>query len=274
MKKDRIIMPQKLEGRAWLHAHRGPSLRTTHRHDELEFNLVLRGQGTYILKDQRIGLRRNSLLWLFPDQDHILLDSSTDFQMWILVFRPRFIKRMCEDDRNRVLRAGDPPGYFCRRLTSERTRHLDRMLADLPQIESQYQRYNAGLGFSLLTAWDAFEQAREQDVGEDLHPAVERAAYMIQRSTESQTLPEIARQAGLSAPRLSRLFKAQTGIPLVAYRNRQMIERFLELYGEGHRFNMLQAALSAGFGSYAQFHRVFKQVMGCGPAAYRRREVT
>lgn len=34
---------------------------------------------------------------------------------------------------------------------------------------------------------------------------------------------------------------------------------------------MLEAALAAGFGSYPQFHRVFKRVVGCSPVDYRRR---
>jgi AraC-like DNA-binding protein len=33
---------------------------------------------------------------------------------------------------------------------------------------------------------------------------------------------------------------------------------------------MLDAALEAGFGSYPQFHRIFKRVMGRSPGKYRR----
>ena len=34
---------------------------------------------------------------------------------------------------------------------------------------------------------------------------------------------------------------------------------------------MLDAALEAGFGSYPQFHRVFKRVIGCSPAKHHTR---
>ena len=84
-------------------------------------------------------------------------------------------------------------------------------------------------------------------------------------------LAELARQAGLSPSRLSRLFRAQTGVSLVEYRNQQRLERFLRLYRQGRRWSMLAAALTAGFGSYPQFHRVFKRLMGSGPAEYRRK---
>jgi len=45
----------------------------------------------------------------------------------------------------------------------------------------------------------------------------------------------------------------------------------VQRYGSGNRWNMTQAALASGFGSYAQFHRVFKRHFGFGPAEYRRR---
>jgi AraC-like DNA-binding protein len=99
---------------------------------------------------------------------------------------------------------------------------------------------------------------------------VEKAARLIHDETTTLGLDELARRSGLSPTRLSRLFKQQTGVALVDFRNRQRIERFLELYGTGQRRTMLDAALEAGFGSYPQFHRIFKRVMGRSPGKYRR----
>jgi len=66
------------------------------------------------------------------------------------------------------------------------------------------------------------------------------------------------------------LFKQQTGVALVDFRNRERVEKFLQIYGTGQRRTMLDAALEAGFGSYAQFHRVFKRVTGRAPGKHRR----
>jgi AraC-like DNA-binding protein len=44
---------------------------------------------------------------------------------------------------------------------------------------------------------------------------------------------------------------------------------FLRLYGTGRRTTALAAALEAGFGSYAQFYRVFRQQAGRSPSALR-----
>jgi hypothetical protein len=76
---DRLSIPEGLEGRLWRYAFDGLE-RRGHRHDELEFNLVTQGTGELILRDRRHPLRRGALVWLFPEQDHILMQAP-DFRM-------------------------------------------------------------------------------------------------------------------------------------------------------------------------------------------------
>ena len=68
---------------------------------------------------------------------------------------------------------------------------------------------------------------------------------------------------------LAKHFRDEVGISLVDYRNRLRIEKFLVLAEQGN--NLLEAALDAGFGSYAQFHRVFRRLMGVTPKDYLTR---
>ena len=53
------------------------------------------------------------------------------------------------------------------------------------------------------------------------------------------------------------------------FRNQQRLQRFLRLYGTGRRTTALAAAHEAGFGSYAQFYRVFREQTGRSPSALR-----
>jgi AraC-like DNA-binding protein len=56
------------------------------------------------------------------------------------------------------------------------------------------------------------------------------------------------------------------GVSLVDYRNRLRIDRFFEcIQRTGGNGNLLDAALEAGFGSYAQFHRVYRKFLGTTP---------
>jgi len=80
---------------------------------------------------------------------------------------------------------------------------------------------------------------------------------------------QIAARLDISLSRLARVFKAQLGMSLVEYRNRLRLERFSVLMDQG-RTNLLGAALAAGFGSYAQFHRVFRALRKTSPRNYLR----
>jgi AraC-like DNA-binding protein len=76
----------------------------------------------------------------------------------------------------------------------------------------------------------------------------------------------LARKHGTSVSRLARVFKAEMGMSIVEHRNRLRLERFFRLVEAGH--GLLPAALEAGFGSYAQFHRVFRARHKSSPAVY------
>jgi AraC-like DNA-binding protein len=77
----------------------------------------------------------------------------------------------------------------------------------------------------------------------------------------------LAGELSISPGHLTRVFRTEMGVSLVEYRNRLRIERFFELVEQGGN-NLLAAALAAGFGSYAQFHRVFRKVVGTTPREY------
>jgi transcriptional regulator GlxA family with amidase domain len=79
----------------------------------------------------------------------------------------------------------------------------------------------------------------------------------------------LASRLDISVSRLARVFKAEMGMSLVEYRNRLRLERFQVLLDSGGD-NLLAAALAAGFGSYAQFHRVFRAIRGTTPSVYLR----
>lgn len=264
-----LKLPAGLDGNLWHYRQQGRA-NAMHHHAELEFNLVTRGSGLYLLANRKYQIRRGDLLWLFPAQEHVLIEQSSDFEMWIGVARPATVRRIATDANAKVLTRANPAGDYCRRLPQPVFTKLEALIADIANQHDQLGLFNAGLGFVLLAAWHQFERAADVPV-DDVHPAVERAARLIRDKSNTLGLTELAQLAGLSAPRLSRLFKQQTGVALVDFRNRQRVEKFLALYGTGQRTTMLDAALEAGFGSYPQFHRVFKRVIGCSPGDYRRR---
>jgi AraC-like DNA-binding protein len=267
----RLKLPANLDGMAWRYTTPAGANRR-HHHAELELNLVTRGTGTYLLGSRRYQIRRGDLLWLFPSQEHVLIEQTSDFEMWIVVFRRRLIKRSATDSTAITLQQRSFAGDTCRRLRQQDLARFEELFAELADTANGPGLLNAGFAYVLLQAWKCFDCAGEVPA-RHLHHAVERTARLLLGDENSFNLPQLAKRSGLSPSRLSRLFKQQTGLSIVEFRNRQRMQRFLECYERSSSWQgtLLDAALEAGFGSYPQFHRVFRQATGYSPAEYQRR---
>jgi AraC-like DNA-binding protein len=272
-KKEQLDLPAGREGKVVYHEYQGVAL-SPHRHEQLEVNLVVRGSATYLLGDRRYDLGEGTLTWLYPEQDHVLARQSEGFAMWWAVFGTGLLRRSCVTPEAVGLLERNPTGRHCRRLDAQRATRIEGLFAQIEQAGSTGEGglYDAGLAYLLLSSWEAFRASEDSLEGLELHPAVERTAVILRGETGVQNLPQLARTAGLSPSRLSRLFKEQVGLSISQFRNERRLERFLELYGRGRRVGTLEAALESGFSSYAQFHRVFRRAMGASPEEYRRKQ--
>ena len=261
--------------RAGLHGrvvrHRAGEVRPrAHRHAELEVNLVLRGTASYLLGERRYALTPGTLTWLFPGQDHVLVDESCDHELWWAVFRPSLVAEIATTRHTRPLLEQDPVGQFSRRLHPGRVRCLSALFHQVHDAETVDDvLVNTGLAYLLSLAWRAFLDSDDVVEGVDLHPAVETVTRMLRADPNAGDLATLARAARLSPSHLSRTFKEQTGVSISRFRNQQRLQRFLRLYGTGRRTTALAAAHQAGFGSYAQFYRVFREQAGRTPSALR-----
>jgi AraC-like DNA-binding protein len=258
-----------LDGRVVRHAA-GDVRSRAHRHVELELNLVVRGTASYLLGDRRYALTPGILTWLFPGQEHALVDESADHELWWAVFRPALVARIATRPQARLLLENDPGGQFSRRIDPRRVRRLAALLHEVRDAETVDDvLVNTGLGYLLSFAWRAFLDSSDVIEGVDLHPAVESVARTLRADPDAGGLVTLAQAVNLSPAHLSRIFKHQSGVSISRFRNQQRLQRFLRLYDGGRRTTALAAALEAGFGSYAQFHRVFREQTGRSPSALR-----
>lgn len=261
-----LPQPAHVDGAIWRYNAESPRY-ARHHHDELELNLVLSGRAAYLVGDQRVELVPRTLLWLLPRQEHLLIDISDDFDMWVGAFRKRLVRRVCVSPPTAALRASRSRAVLQRRLTLARSRRLS-LLSQLVSEEDDETTFNAGVAHLLAQAAGHYASSDALAGQVQVHPSVERAAHLLARSPELSAT-DLSKRCGLSAARLGRLFRAQMGQSLPVFRNRQRIERVLAGF-DPTRHTLLEAALDAGFGSYPQFHRVFRQVTGRSPAQYKR----
>jgi AraC-like DNA-binding protein len=262
-------LPESRIGRIVAIESEAPSPGEARPIQELAFNLVTLGSGTYLIGDQRLPLRPGTLLWLFPDQAHQLIRTDSGFSMLMAVIRTEHLTPFCRQPENRTLLARDPGQPLCRSLDSATGRSLAEAVWSVQEAQTQPDFFNAHLAALFLRAWRTFQEAGSPVTSERVHPGVARAARELEHRPERESLTQLAHDCGLSYSRLARVFPEVFGCTLVAYRNRLRVERFKQRFRE-RGLTLNAAAREAGFGSYPQFHKVFRQIEGQSPAAWKR----
>lgn len=285
-----LKLEKKYDGLLYLaESARNPPTLRPHHHRELELNLVVRGRISYVVGGRRFTFGRGDLLWLFPTQEHQLVDRSPDAQFYVAVFTPALMARACRGELYASLRRTDSreDTVLHARLAPAAFEHLrqpmDELLeggpdADLLNREAGYgvtsdfryrhsdpARLNAGLQYLLLLGWRSQNAGQTRDGAVALHPTVRKALDLITAGEGEADLASLARRCGASGSHLSRLFARQVGVSLTRYRNSVRLVRFFDLHRGSDQKTIAEAAYAAGFGSYAQFHRVFTQAYGHGP---------
>lgn len=191
----------------------------------------------------------------------------------MLLARPRLVRRVLPAEQARVLLGGDEPRDTPSRLLSPQATQalVDRFDEASRGGREHHRIYNATMAYLLARAFSAYASSASVPASATFHPAVSSAIRLLREAAGEHGRAALARRCGLSEWHLSKLFREQVGVSLVDFRNRCRLERFLELYGDGSRVKLSAAALDAGFGSYPQFHRIFRARMGRSPAEHARR---
>jgi AraC-like DNA-binding protein len=247
-----------------------------HFHEELELNIVVTGAAHYWFPHGELRVVAPSALWIPPRVEHELLDSSSDLSLWVHSFRVRGGRAAVEPREPAALPLPDAAiralmdaplvtGIEPDALARICHRSRDGLL------RPSAVEFDAILDEVFRLAWSGRRPPPRKQEPRACHSAALQAARLLRESDGSLSMMALAHRTALSRERLSRVFTQAYGIGLVQYKNHQRVQRFIRDYGHGTHANMLRSALDAGFGSYAQFHRAFKQVTSYAPAQHLER---
>lgn len=252
---------------------------------------MLNGEVTYIVDGRRFTLGRGALMWMFPDQEHHLVNRTVDAEYYVGVFKPDMIKRACRSEAYGGLKAQnnasggllhtilDPAKFDLLRKIMDSMME-DALPHDVLNCEVGFGKgsafrfrhgdpdeLNAGLRHLLLLCWKAQLKGRRGHGCLELHPSVQEALRLINETGGQHTLGSLARHCGVSEAYLSRMFRRNVGVSLSRYRNSLRLGEFWERFHQAKRPSVAKAALAAGFGSYPRFYKVFVEQYGKGPRA-------
>ncbi|NLY75929.1 MAG: AraC family transcriptional regulator [Firmicutes bacterium] len=97
--------------------------------------------------------------------------------------------------------------------------------------------------------------------------------YVEQNHHREITLTEIAKTANFSIYHFTRFFKETTGMTFTRYLNNYRINKAVKYLTETAD-PITEVAFKSGFESIKTFNRVFKQLKGCSPSAFKRRQLS
>jgi len=98
-------------------------------------------------------------------------------------------------------------------------------------------------------------------------------AYIQQNYPRSFSLVELSETIGVSKSYLSRIFKIDIGISIWDYLNRFRIQKAKELLLLTDE-SISAIAARVGYEDISYFSRVFREIVGCSPRAYRQQAHT
>jgi AraC-like DNA-binding protein len=185
--------------------------------------------------------------------------------LWMVEWAHGQLPRLHRARRRDAPPPADPAHAFCRRLAAPALRRIDGLLLAAVAAQPRADAFNRGLDFALFALWDVFWPPRRWRTARCSTRSSKPPSRILADPDDSPTQAELARRVGLSPYYLSSLFQRQTGLTIPAYRNRLRLQAFFRRVHAHPEISLLRHALDSGFGSYAQFYRVFVHGLGIPP---------
>ena len=221
-----------------------------HFHPEPELNLILRGQGSFVLGDQQVHVSAGSVLRFPAGMDHALLRGSPDLEFFVIAFKPALLDAYYRE-HGAVPDFARPPEQVDLELLQRWTEPLRR--------EAVYSALDIERHLiELLPALNA-DSAAPSTLGM-------RASALI-ASSPGLGRAQLARTLASNKGDVSRAFRREMGVTLREFRRRMKVIELLARVDDGAS-SLSQAAALAGFGSYSQCHRIFREVIGMSPRTF------
>ena len=264
------------------------------RHTPLDYNEDVRcrrefwkivyvraGHGNKVINGRKYPFQAGSLFVIHPDDETTYDIKSGAIEIVNLVFMPAMVAsglRELEDDFDFFAIFGphadaSPPEGRQQLYILAATRPIERLIA---MMEEEFAKeppnfrgmLKACLQSLLILACRQSGRKLASRRQEHIVHYVERLA--AEHYAEDFDLGVVAKRIGVSKSHLCRLFKAATGVTVMA----RLLERRLEAARgllEGGRRSVSEICFACGFNNLSYFYRAFEARHGSNPGAYRKK---
>lgn len=239
-----------------------------HQHAEIEFNVVQRGQLTYLFGGKLVQAKAGGWIMFWGAMAHALTAASADARcLWLTLPLDTFLRfdlpaalsgRLLQGE---VLEARDDRAdarLFARWCQDAQIGGDERERIISLELQARLRRYALRLPAAPPTPPTGAESSAQ------------RLAHLISSHyTEDIDLPTLAAWAGLHVNYASGLFRQTFGMTMLDYLLRNRLahaQRLLVTTSEP----VLDIAFDSGFQSASAFYAAFQRATGQTPRAYRR----
>lgn len=232
------------------------------------FRLQTHGRASLTLDDRHYTLKSGDLL---------LIEPGTPFTLQV---RPANSKRytVISSDFYLMCRGGwlDAWWKLAERDTVQSIQHVDKLLYywqelinEKRNIYDQNTEYSEYLLRLLCMTMDKASSFSKTSVNSRSQAAAVMRRYIEEHATGHITLADVAKNAGFSVSRSSRIFKSAYGKTIIQYTMEVRMETAVNLI-KYSPLTLEQIAEASGFGSYTYFHRVFSREWGQPPSVFAK----
>ena len=253
----------------------------SHRHNDLELNLVERGVMHYVFGGQRLTVVAGQLVLFWAAVPHQLIEIEPDgFTRWMTLPLSWFVKQDFPATLATPILNGTPVMAAAQPADSLL---LQQWTADLPGIFDESPIGDAPIGDETQRIVLLELAARLRRFARQLHdPQVSpwpaksphkgeaMAHWVAAHFTEEIHIEQIARAVNLHPNYAMNLFRKTFGVSLVDYVTQHRVAHAQQLLITTE-LGVLDIAMRAGFGSSSQFYTAFKRICGVSPRRYREK---
>jgi AraC-like DNA-binding protein len=252
-----------------------------HWHDWYEVLFVHEGCGTFFIDPFFYEMRQGDVFLVPGDVLHQTIpDAGDPFMVTVIQFHPSLMNPSSYGEPFGYLESfqGRTPRKY--NLTEEQQSVLSAKLDIMHREDVEKER---GYRHAMLLMFHYAMIDLNRIGGDREAPSFaprseawmkEILAYIENHLMEELSLTHLAAQALVSPAHFSRVFKQMTGLHVPAYLRTKRLILVKDLLAQTD-MPINRIAERCGFASPSNFHKIFKEQMGCTPAAYRKRnEVT
>lgn len=249
-----------------------------HWHPEIEILYGISGKLAVTVAEEKYLLRSGDILFINPEELHSYVADSEEVQYHAAVFKtalfqfqkPHFFEEEFTSPMERgVLK-------FPRMIKNGDTQATE-ITAVIDQLFNQHihspQMIFADLTvlFCLLLEQGRLQRSEDSETYKKTEDVKRCILYMEEHAARKITLAELAELVHMNPNYFCNYFKKQTGITPFTQLNNIRIRKASEMLRQS-RNSVAEIADACGYENANYFIRKFKEMRGCTPSAYRKKE--